>query len=312
MIKVLIAASIIFVAVFSFGLNADKIATGQMASDLENISNNLLSGLEILGLNDEEQDIDAQAVVTNANVDFKFDVITANPDSPEAHFLNVVSECSFHSNESIEEPTCVICKLLNSTGDSVGTGRTELPGGYVGSENIPIAISDVEFEGQNSVFSVVGVELSVCDVSQGCSVAFWKSNQLAWNDIPVPQSTPFRLAFFGPNDTETFEIMLLNGTSVSNPTLLDALSANATKGGINKLVPQAVAALLNSQHPTIDFNLTSDEVVISFNAPFSTPDDPIDDEELAAILLTYNALVCPLQNNGVNLAGNNGAGGPPE
>ena len=52
MIKVLIVASIIFGAVFSFGLTSDKLPIGQMASGLENISNDLVSGLEILGLSD--------------------------------------------------------------------------------------------------------------------------------------------------------------------------------------------------------------------------------------------------------------------
>ena len=302
MIKVLIVASIIFGAVFSFGLTSDKLLTGQMASGLENFSNDLLSGLEILGLDDEQQDLDAAAIVTNATIDFKFDVITADPGTADAHFLNVISECSFHSDESIEEATCVICKLTNSTGHSVGTGRVDLPGGYENSDSVPIQISDVEFEGQNSVFSVVGVELSVCDVGEGCNVQFWQENEFAWALIPVEQDASFRLAFFGPNDSETFEIMLLNGTTVSNPTFLDALNADTTKDGLHRLVPQAVAALLNSQS-AVDFNLTSDEVVISFNAAFSTPGDDIDDDELAAILISYNDLECP-----ITMPLNNGAG----
>jgi len=302
MIKVLIVASIIFGVVFSFGLTADRIPFAQMADDLQTfLTSPDLSGLDELGLNDPVQDEDAETIISSSSVDFEFDIITVDDPNVERdeHFLNVINTCNFHSDENIDGDTCVVCTLKDSDGESVGSGRVEIPGRYISSTTYPVEI-ETDFEGQNSVFSVKSVELKICDFEErGCSVLFWNTpTPPAWDQIPVSPDDSFRLAFFGTNDSETFAITV-NGDTLENPTLLQALNADADLGGLNQLVPQAVAALLNSQHPGLDFNLTSEQVVIEFYGAFTTPADSTDDETLAALLATHNNLECPLSKPGV-------------
>lgn len=295
MIKVLIVASIIFGAVFSFGLTAEKIPLAEMANDLQNISANFLSGLESLGLDDPELAVDAQSVISEGNIDFEFDVIPVDPDGTpntgDEHFLNVVSACNFHSPESIVGETCVVCTLLDSQDKPVGSGRVDLDG-YTESITIPVAINP-DVQGQNSVFTVKKVELKICDEGEGCDVEFWISEPPEWDNIPVNQNTSFKVAFFGSDDAEpSFQITLNNNAVVTHPTLLQALDAKTELGGLNALVPQAVAALLNSQS-SIDFNLSPTEVSENFNIAYATA-DPLILEALATTFASYNNLECPL------------------
>ena len=161
MIKVLIVASIIFGVVFSFGLTAERIPFAQMADDLQTfLTSPNLSGLDLLGLNDPVQDEDAEPIISSSSVDFEFDIITVDDPNVERdeHFLNVINTCNFHSDENIDGDTCVVCTLKDSDGESVGSGRVEIPGRYISSTTYPVEI-ETDFEGQNSVFSVKSVEL---------------------------------------------------------------------------------------------------------------------------------------------------------
>ncbi|MFQ5440429.1 MAG: hypothetical protein ACE5DL_03095 [Nitrosopumilaceae archaeon] len=291
MIKVLIAASIIFGLVFSFGLGADSLPIAQMANGLENISNDLLSGLEILGLNDEDENVGSVSIEA-ADIDFEFDTlkIDANEsETGEPHLINIISACSFHSEENILGETCVKCELTGSDQQSLGYGNVTLLDGYSSSKSIPVPITDVEFVGQNNVLAVDGVALEICLTSEACSVAFWQANLWAWNAIPIPTDADFKVTF-GIGENEDFVIMF-EGEEIENPTLLQAL--NAEGDGMNALARESVAALLNSES-TIDYPMTSDQVVIGFYGAFSTEVYDSMTQHFAEI----NQDNCPLINNG--------------
>ncbi|MDH3278230.1 MAG: hypothetical protein OEM21_09055 [Nitrosopumilus sp.] len=292
MIKVLIVASLIFGVVFSFGLTADKLPIAQMANGLETFSNDILSGLEILGLNDEDQNIGAESI-TAANLDFEIGILKVDPDeipdTGDEHFINVVSVCNFHSAEDIEGDTCVKCTILDGSEQPLGSGTTELPNGYDSSDTIPIQISGENFEGQNNAFAADAVFLEVCIDTEACSVAFWSANLWAWELIPVPTDADFRTTFGVGNATFaiTFE-----GEELENPTLLQALQAEGS--GINALARESVAALLNSES-AIDYPMTSDEVVIGFYGSFTSD---VEDNSMTQHFVELNEDSCPLLNNG--------------
>ena len=261
-------ASIIFGVVFSFGLNADKIPLGQMASGLENISGDLLSGLEILGLNDEDQNIHAASVIESATIDFNFETLEG-----ENGFQNVISGCNFHSDQGIEGETCVVCTLYEGTileHEDLASGMINFTN-YTPSTTKEVLLDQDTFssEDANSVFKVNGVKLEVCDPGgDGCAVAFWKNNEWAWAEIepiPIDPETDFRLVFEIAEDDE-FEITLTNGTTLTNPTLMQALDTQGV--GMNQLARESVAALLNSES-SFDYPLTSTDVVTSFRASFT-------------------------------------------
>jgi len=175
----------------------------------------------------------------------------------------------------------------------VGSGRFDLDG-YTQIVTITVPIN-LEIQGQNRVFTVKSVKLEICDPGEGCNVVFWSETE--WNDeLPLNPTDSFR-EVFGLGEA-AFQITINGGTIVTHPTLQEMLNADPPIDPelepLQVLVPQAVAALLNSVSP-IDFNLAPEEMVISFNGAFSDPDnnDPL---ELAAIFATYNDLECSLLN----------------
>jgi hypothetical protein len=91
---------------------------------------------------------------------------------------------------------------------------------------------------------------------EGCSPGFWSRRADVARFPSAWPSTGYNPS--GDLDAE-FEVVPPYTTHM---TLLDA--QNSRSGGLNALARQAVAALLNSAHPGIDFDLNVDEVRTAF------------------------------------------------
>jgi hypothetical protein len=87
---------------------------------------------------------------------------------------------------------------------------------------------------------------------EGCSQGFWKNRLAAWSATP-----------YSPTDTVGSVFSGLP-PSIASLKLSDALRLRA--GGLNALMRQAVAALLNAAHPSIDYPLTTAQVISMVNA----------------------------------------------
>jgi len=107
---------------------------------------------------------------------------------------------------------------------------------------------------------------------QGCTPGFWKQEQHFDSWVGYSPSDSFDAVF---------------GVSYGG-TLLEAADANG--GGVNALARHAVAALLNSTNPDVDYLYSTDEVINMVQAAFAS-----GDYEGTKDLFEYqNELGCPL------------------
>ncbi|MGQ0714522.1 MAG: hypothetical protein ACT4PJ_12445 [Gemmatimonadaceae bacterium] len=92
---------------------------------------------------------------------------------------------------------------------------------------------------------------------EGCTPGFWKNSVGSWPPTG-----------FSPN--QNFDVVF--GVSAFNPdiTLLQAL--NLGGGGLNALARHAVAALLNSSHPEINYGMSAAGVISSVQAALNGGD----------------------------------------
>lgn len=93
---------------------------------------------------------------------------------------------------------------------------------------------------------------------EGCSLGFWKQEHhfSFWPD-PYHPDIPFENAFGDTDDSEY-------------STLLEALKLRG--GGLKALMRQATAALLNAQHPDINYLHSTAEVISMFQAAIASGD----------------------------------------
>jgi len=294
---------------------AAAVPAGQMAESFENLSNDILKGLTMYGLLEEEgESIAVSSVIDQASISFELDVITVDPDgvtnTKDEYFINAISQCVFSSDENINTETCLVCTLTDSEQNSLGNGRVELPDGYVATQSITIEISELEFDGANDITNVHGVKLEVCSSNEGCTPGYWRSHLESW---PSEISPEYKFSeVFGLLESETITINQ-HPNRIVDPTLEEAV--NAKGGGLSALVRHSVAALLNSQS-AINYPLTSEQVVLSFYEAYSSQNY----EELKDTFTELNENGCPFANQGNGgpqgnnkvgkSQGNNGTGKP--
>ena len=290
MIKVLIAASIIFGTVIGLGFAMDSIPIGQMANGLEVLSNDLLTGLQTFGLTTEAQNNEHQSVIDDASLSFEFEVEPVDPDNKpntqDEFFINAVSQCNFHSDENIED-TCLICKLTDREDRLLGKGKLELNDGYTASESIPVDISDITYEGANDVANVHAVTLKVCVPQNGCPDVYWSNNLETWEETGISPDYKFK-DVFGLSSTEDLPITI-EKVDALDPTFEQAI--NAEGGELNALVRNSATALLNSQSE-MNYPLTSEQVVLNFYDAYSSGNYTETNELFAH----SNDLDCTLDN----------------
>jgi len=101
---------------------------------------------------------------------------------------------------------------------------------------------------------------------------------------------------FSPNQTLESVFDVPDSFGLDNKTLLQALSfkgGSGTTAGARILLRTAVAALLNSASPDVDYPLTTAQVIAEVNAALASGDRSTM-LALAAQLDTFNNLGCPL------------------
>jgi len=136
---------------------------------------------------------------------------------------------------------------------------------------------------------------SSCEVAglEGCTPGFWKANALnkgavAWGPTGFVPGQRVDSVFTGMNP------------SLGDDTLLQALQYTGGSGllGAEKiLLRAAVAALLNSAHPDIDYPLTTAQVIAQVNAALAT-NDRTATLALATQLDGFNNLGCSIDQQG--------------
>ncbi|MGB5924587.1 MAG: hypothetical protein WBH01_00615, partial [Dehalococcoidia bacterium] len=132
---------------------------------------------------------------------------------------------------------------------------------------------------------------------EGCTPGYWKNNAakkgaVSW--VPTGYSPDDK---FG--DVAIFNVTITvragGRRTITDPTLLQALQA--TGGGVNALARHAVAALLNSAHPLINYDMGPQGVIDLVHDALVSPDpDAIGDAH--TILAGYNEAGCPINQKG--------------
>jgi len=164
---------IILVAMIGFGsaLHLNILEKGDLygIQDLADnatvvYENNLISSVFMSGEDGDwgehdGEDGDSQTVIEHATVGFELDKFVVDP-TPETgwtgdeYFDNRITDCKFHSEEDIDEPICIVCKLIDThldPGNVISTGLVELPDGYTASTVVPIELLDGGIDVQKPV-----------------------------------------------------------------------------------------------------------------------------------------------------------------
>ena len=143
----------------------------------------------------------------------------------------------------------------------------------------------------------LGLTLSgVAQAQEGCSPGYWKQEQHFDSWVLYSPGQSFESVFGPVEPLRVKKKDQMNGPTVEEPTLLQAL--NAPGGGINALARQAVAALLNAESPDVDYALSWLEVITLFQAAVGST-DPSAIETQKDNFETLNELVCPLNEDEV-------------
>jgi hypothetical protein len=122
---------------------------------------------------------------------------------------------------------------------------------------------------------------------QGCTLGYWKNHTESWPPTGYTTSQKVKDVFSAANGYAGY---------IKNATLLEALSfqgGNSLDEKAEILLKQAVAALLNAAHPSINYPLSVSEVISQVNAALASL-NPTTITNLATLLDDYNKLGCPL------------------
>jgi hypothetical protein len=92
---------------------------------------------------------------------------------------------------------------------------------------------------------------------EGCTPGFWKTHPESWTG-------------FSTEDTLEDVFDVPNSLGLDDTTLLEALDTGG--GGVNALLRHAVAALLNSASPDVEFGLTTAQVIAETNEALASGD----------------------------------------
>ena len=106
------------------------------------------------------------------------------------------------------------------------------------------------------------VTIDIQEIFEGLTPGYWKNHLESW-----------AATGFSPNQTLESVFDVPNSLGLDNATLLQALSftgGSGTKGAAQTLFRAAVAALLNSAHPNIDYPRTTAQVIADVNAALAS------------------------------------------
>jgi len=126
------------------------------------IDNKFLSFVQVAAMAEVQA-----AVIETASVGFVLGNSLVDPDesvTDDEFFVNVVSQCMFHSEESFE-PLCIICQLSDSNGNLVAQGIVgqSFDRAYEGSSSVNIDLEpNPEDSLSNDAQKVQNVHVQVC------------------------------------------------------------------------------------------------------------------------------------------------------
>jgi hypothetical protein len=143
---------------------------------------------------------------------------------------------------------------------------------------------------------LVTVETEPCG-GEGCTPGFWKNNgdkhgASAWCDLFSP-ATPFGDVF------DLDEPLIIRGkgrSTISNPTLLQALGANG--GGVNAMVRHGVAAMLNACSDCVNYPTNDPLQVILMIEDALNGVGAFTVDELHSMFAENNEAGCPVNQHG--------------
>lgn len=132
----------------------------------------------------------------------------------------------------------------------------------------------------------------------GCTLGFWKKNAdnhgaSAWCDRFSPSDTISDHFFLN----EPLEIRGKGKSTITDPTLLQALEANG--GGVNAMIRQGVAAMLNACSDCVNYEI-SDPLQVIMMIEETLNGEPGADtvDELHSMFAEWNEAGCPLNLKG--------------
>lgn len=117
--------------------------------------------------------------------------------------------------------------------------------------------------------------------NEGCTIGFWRND-----DNSEPDFANWIPTLYQPSDI--YSTVFGAGPNI---TLLQALGSGG--GGLNRLLRQSVAALLNASHPEVDYALTKTEVITRTRAAIQSGDQTLIGD-LAEEFDGFNNAGCPL------------------
>ena len=108
------------------------------------------------------------------------------------------------------------------------------------------------------------ITIDIRETFEGLTPGYWKNHLQSW-----------AATGFSPGQTLESVFNVPDGLQLDNVTLLEALSfkgGNGTKGAAQTLLRAAVAALLNSAHPNLNYPRTTASVISAVNAALDSGD----------------------------------------
>ncbi len=130
----------------------------------------------------------------------------------------------------------------------------------------------------------------VCIIpGEGCTPGFWKNHTNIWPPTG-----------YSPGQTLESVFNVPDSLGIDNDTLMDALEYGGgpgTLGMAKNLLRQAVAALLNSAHPDINYSMSTSQVISQVNAALASGSRSTM-ETLKNKLDMFNSLGCPIDAHG--------------
>jgi uncharacterized repeat protein (TIGR01451 family) len=208
---------------------------------------------------------------------------TSSADTPTLQASSITDTRSGNllvgGNTNVVSTTCGTGAFVSGGSCTIVTTTTVtaamLPGPLVNS--VTVNASPTGFPNVITATAQDSVAITPPQAGEGCTPGYWKQDQHfdSW-------------VGFSPNQTLESVFNVPDSLGLDNVTLAEALALNG--GGVNALLRHAVAALLNSSSPGVDYDLSTAAVIAATNAALASGDYEAQKNIFAAL----NEQGCPL------------------
>jgi len=278
---------------FGVGLHLDLIDTGEMFhienlvknADLESQSNSLLSNAF---MSTDVEGLIQHASISLGLVKVLVDPSIEEPNSGDEYFDNLINECRFHSDESIEGNTCVLCKLVDpEINDVIAKGVIELPDGYEASDKVTI-----EFDEPADVMEAKGIKIKVVQNDIGFG-------ELSSGDIIVGDDDTDAITKVDP--VTEIQTIISQDSEFHDPENV-VVDSNVDAGVIFPSIQEAFAGGSGPQvtvTKSVDKSIVVPNTMVTYSYTVQNTGDVIlictilEDDQLSNPIRTYNQNVSP-------------------